>query len=214
MNIELVMTIIGFLGTIAFSVSGAMVAINKKVDFFGVIVLAVVTATGGGITRDIFLDRLPPMAFLDTGYILIATLTAIAVFSIAKSNKEYYRKNTHTIDTVNNVFDALGLGTFVVMGAQAAIDCGFAQNGFFVVFIGVLTGIGGGFLRDIMAREIPVILRKHFYALAALAGALVFYILYIWSFPYGITVLISTLVTFSLRMLATHYKWNLPPAIQ
>lgn len=213
MNIELVMDIIGFLGTIAFAVSGAMVAISKRADFFGVIVLAVVTATGGGVTRDIFLDRLPPMAFLDTGYIVIATLTAIAVYSIAKSNKDYYRKNTHVIDVVTNIFDALGLGTFAIMGAQAAIDCGFAQNGFFVVFIGVLTGIGGGFIRDIMVMEIPVILRKHFYALAALAGSLVFYLLYIYSFPYGITVLIPILVTFFLRMLATHYKWNLPPAI-
>ena len=213
MNIETAMSVIGFFGTIAFAVSGAMVAISKRVDLFGVIVLAVVTATGGGITRDIFLDRLPPAAFMDTGYITIATLTALAVYVVAKSNKEYYQRNTHTIDTITNIFDALGLGTFVVMGAQAAIDCGFSKNCFFVVFIGVLTGIGGGFLRDIMAMEIPMILKKHFYALAALAGSLTFYILYVHSFPYTITVIISILITFSLRMLATHYKWNLPPAI-
>ena len=213
MYIETIMNIVGFLGIIAFAVSGAMVAIKKRVDLVGVIFLAVVTATGGGIMRDIFLDRLPPTSFLDTGYITIAALTALLVYALAKNNKAYYQKNTHVIDTVTNIFDALGLGTFVVMGSQSAIDAGFVGNGFFVVFMGVLTGIGGGFMRDIMVQEIPVILRKHFYALAAAAGSLTFYLLYIQTIPYGISVLLSVLVTFSLRMLATHYKWNLPPAI-
>jgi len=210
---ETAIDIISFFGIIAFAVSGAMVAIKKRVDLFGVIVLSVITATGGGITRDIFLDRLPPIAFLDTGYITLAALTAIVVYSLARTHKDYYRKNTHTIDTVNNIFDALGLGAFVVMGTQSAIDCGFSGNAFFTVFVGVLTGIGGGFLRDIMVCEIPMILKRHFYALAALAGALAFYILYIMVFPYTLSVLISIGITFSLRMLATHYKWNLPPAL-
>ena len=214
MYIKTIMDIISFLGIIAFAISGAMVAIENKVDLFGVIVLAVITATGGGIVRDILLDRLPPVAFTDTGYIAISSLVAIFVYSIAKNNKEYYSKNTHVIDTVNNIFDALGLGTFVVIGAQSAIDCGFSDNGFFVAFLGVLTGIGGGIIRDIMVREIPVVLRRHFYALAAAAGSLVFYIFYISALPYNLTVAASVIVTFSLRMLATHYKWNIPPAIE
>lgn len=210
---EVMMRIISFFGIIAFAVSGAMVAVKKRADLFGVIVLSVVTATGGGIMRDIFLDRLPPRAFLDTGYITLSALTAITVYSIAKSHKEYYKKNTHFFDTINNVFDALGLGSFVVMGAQTAIDAGFSENGFFVMFVGVLTGIGGGVLRDIMICEIPHILRRHFYALAAISGAMVFYLLYTAELSYPFSAVISVSATFSLRMLATRYKWNLPPAI-
>ena len=160
MNIETILSIVSFFGNVAFAVSGAMVAIRKRVDLFGVIFLAVVTATGGGITRDIFLDRLPPVAFLDTGYISVAAFSAIMVYLIAKGNKEYYQKNTAALDSVINIFDALGLSIFVVMGSQAALDCGYSRNGFFVVFIGVLTGIGGGFLRDIMVREIPFQMRR------------------------------------------------------
>lgn len=212
MNIETILDIISFFGIIAFGVSGAMVAIKKRVDLFGVIFLAVVTATGGGITRDIFLDRLPPVAFIDTGYMSVAAVSAIIVYIIAKGNKAYYQKNTAALDSVTNIFDALGLSIFVVMGSQAAIDCGYSQNAFLVVFVGVLTGIGGGFLRDIMVREIPFVLKKHFYALAAVAGALVYYILYEIKVPYAFSVLISASVTFLLRMLATRYKWNLPPA--
>lgn len=213
MYIERIMDVIGFFGIIAFAISGAMIAIKKNVDLIGVIVLAAVTATGGGITRDIFLDRLPPMAFMDTSYLAISALVAIAVYTVARYNKEYYKRNTHTIDTVTNVVDAVGLGAFVVMGAQSSIDCGFAGNGFFVVFMGILTGIGGGFLRDIMVSEIPVILRRHFYALAAAAGSLTFYVLFKSTCPYTLSVIISILVTFTLRMLATKYKWNIPPAI-
>ena len=212
MDIEAILNIISFFGIVAFGVSGAMVAIRKQVDLFGVIFLAVVTATGGGITRDIFLDRLPPIAFLDTGYMAVAAASAVMVYVIAKGNKEYYQKNTAALDSITNIFDALGLSIFVVMGSGAAIDYGYSQNAFFVVFIGVLTGIGGGFLRDIMVCEIPFVLKKHFYALAAVAGALVYYILYEIKAPYALSVLVSASVTFSLRMLATKYKWNLPPA--
>lgn len=213
MNIETIMDAIGFLGTIAFGVSGAMAGIKKRLDLFGVIVLAVVTATGGGITRDIFLDRLPPLAFIDTDYIVTAALSAIAVYIIARCNRDYYIRNSHAIDAVTNIFDASGLGIFVVSGAQSAIDSGFCNNVFFVLFIGVVTGIGGGFLRDIMIREIPFVLKKRFYALAALSGGFCYYLLYTYQLSYAPSVITSVLVTFSLRILATHYKWNLPKAL-
>jgi len=210
---ELMMKFIEAIGIISFAISGATMGIKKKADPFGAVVLAVVTATGGGITRDIFLGRLPPASFLDTGYISTAALTGVGVFFVAKNNKHCYEKNLAILDTVNNVFDALGLGVFTAMGTYLAITCGFSRNTFFAIFIGVLTGIGGGFIRDIMLREIPFVLQKHFYALASIAGAFIFYSLYMLHIPETPSLLVSASVTFVLRMLATHYKWNIPPAI-
>ncbi len=212
MYTELVMDIISVIGIIAFAVSGAMVAIKKRTDPFGAVVLAVVTATGGGITRDILLGIQPPVAFIDCSYVLIAAGTALAVFLIAFIFSDFYRSKSRLIDSTNNIFDALGLGVFVVIGTQAAIDYGFSQNAFLSVFIGSVTGIGGGFIRDIMVKEIPSVLRKHIYALAAICGSAVFYIMYINRFDYTLSVFISAGITFLLRMLATYFKWNLPPA--
>lgn len=210
---ELVMSFTEIIGIISFAISGATMGIKKKADPFGAVVLAAVTATGGGILRDIFLGRLPPASFLDTKYIATAALTALSVFFVAKNNKAYYEKNLSALDTVNNVFDALGLGVFTAMGTHQAISCGFLQNTFFCLFIGVVTGIGGGFTRDIMLGEIPFILKKHFYALASLSGAFIYYVLYMSHIPGTTALIISSAVTFTLRMLATRYRWNIPPAI-
>lgn len=212
LSTETIMQIVCILGVIAFAVSGAMVAIDKRADPFGVIVLAVITATGGGIVRDILLGIFPPKIFLDSLYVIISIITALTVFLAAHLFRERYRKNAVLIDSINNVFDALGLGVFVVIGAQSAIDYGFSQNGFLVLFIAMITGIGGGFLRDIMVQEIPFVLKKRIYALAALAGGLIFYILYINKCNYTLSVLAGTSATFILRMSATHFHWDLPPA--
>ena len=212
MYTETVLSTISIIGIIAFSVSGAMAAIEKHTDPFGAIVLAVITATGGGILRDITLGILPPQAFRDCTYVTISACVALFVFSIAYLYKDYYKKNSVITANINNIFDALGLGVFVVIGAQSAIDYGFVKNGFLVIFIGTVTGIGGGFLRDIIAREIPAVLTKHIYALAAIAGSLIFYIMYINNFNYALAVFAASGVTFLLRMLATYFHWNLPSA--
>lgn len=206
------MEIICIIGIIAFATSGAMVAVKKHTDPFGVVFLAVITATGGGITRDLLLGIQPPVIFIDYTYVIFAAVAALAVFTLARLNKDFYRTKTDRIDSINNVFDALGLGVFVVMGTQTAIDYGFAQNAFFTITIGVITGIGGGFLRDIMVGEIPFVLKKHIYVLAAFTGSVVFYLLYINSVDYTISAFLSAGITFAIRMLATHFKWNLPPA--
>lgn len=212
MYTETIMNVISIIGIVAFAVSGAMVAIEKRVDPFGVMVLSVITATGGGILRDILLGILPPKIFRDCSYVLISIIVSLIVFLIAHLGKDAYRNKTALLDSINNIFDALGLGVFVVIGSQSAIDYGFLQNGFFVVFIGMITGIGGGFMRDIMVQEIPFVLKKHIYALAALAGSLVFYILYINNVSYTVTVFSAASSTFLLRILATYFRWNLPPA--
>lgn len=206
------MEITSVIGIIAFAISGAMAAIKKRTDPFGVVVLAVITATGGGIIRDILLGIQPPAVFIDCSYVLIAAAAALVVFLIAYIHKDAYRSKTALIDRINNIFDALGLGVFVVIGTQAAIDYGYSQNMFLSVFIGTITGIGGGLIRDITVREIPAVMCKHVYALAALGGSLMFYVMYINKLNYTLSAFLSAGAVFVLRMLATHFKWNLPPA--
>lgn len=212
MYTEAITEFIGILGVIAFAISGAMAAINKRTDPFGIIVLAAITATGGGIIRDIILGIFPPHVFTDCTYVLIAAAVALAVYFIAHTFKDAYRRNTELIDSINNIVDALGLGIFIVNGSQTAIDYGFSDNSFLVIFIGMITGIGGGFLRDIFITEIPFVLRKKIYALAALAGSMLYYLMYMLRFDYTFSIIASAGVTFVLRMLATRYRWNIPPA--
>lgn len=209
---EGVMEVICIIGVIAFAVSGAMAAIKKRADPFGVAVLAVLTATGGGIIRDSLLGIQPPAVFIDCSYVLIAASVALTVFLIAYTHKDAYRSKTALIDRINNIFDALGLGVFVVIGTQTAIDYGYSQNMFLAVFIGTVTGVGGSFLRDITVCEIPAVMCKHVYALAALSGSMMFYVMYINKFDYTLSAFLSAGAVFVLRMFATHFKWNLPHA--
>ena len=141
---ELVLFIFEMVGTVAFAISGAMVAIKKRVDVFGVIVLSAMTALGGGIVRDILIGHLPPTMFSDYRYVMVAVITSVIVFIVAYIFRDSYRKSEKTVDAVNNVFDALGLGVFTVMGAKVAIESGFTVNGILVVCLAVVTGVGGG----------------------------------------------------------------------
>ena len=202
--------ILSFIGVAAFAASGAMAGIERKTDLLGVIILAATTATGGGVIRDILLGFIPPKVFLVPTYFFIAVSVALVLFAFAFFYCDEYNRKSGVIDKLNNIFDALGLGIFVALGTQTTIESGYAQNMFLSVMIGTLTGVGGGFLRDIMILKIPVILRKHIYASAALLGSLVFYVLHIFSVNYSYSLIISVFVTFILRMLATHFKWNLP----
>lgn len=202
--------VLSFIGVAAFAASGAMAGIERKTDILGVIILAATTATGGGVIRDILLGFTPPKVFLAPTYFFIAASVAIILFAFAFFCYGEYHKRAGFIDKANNIFDALGLGIFVALGTQTAIESGYAQNMFLSVMIGTLTGVGGGFLRDIMILRIPVILRKHIYASSALLGSVAFYILHLFSVNYSYSLIISSLVTFILRMLATHFKWNLP----
>lgn len=201
---------LSFIGVAAFAASGAMAGVERKTDLLGVIILAATTATGGGVMRDILLGFTPPKIFLAPTYFFIAVLVALILFAFAYFNGDEYYKRAELIDKLNNIFDALGLGIFVALGTQTAIDSGYGKNMFLSVMIGTLTGVGGGFFRDIMILRIPVILRKHIYASSALLGSVVFYLLHTFSVCYSYSLITSASVTFILRMLATHFKWNLP----
>ena len=155
---ELVGLIFEMVGTVAFAISGAMVA--KRVDVFGVVVLSAMTALGGGIVRDILIGHLPPTMFSDYRYVMVAVITSVIVFIVAYIFRESYQKSEKTVDAVNNIFDALGLGVFTVMGAKVAIESGFTVNGILVVCLAVVTGVGGGLIRDVMLMEIPFVLKN------------------------------------------------------
>ncbi|MBQ7986177.1 MAG: trimeric intracellular cation channel family protein [Clostridia bacterium] len=202
--------VLSFIGVAAFAASGAMAGVAKKADLLGVIILAATTATGGGVLRDILLGFIPPKVFLEPTYFFMAVAVALVLFSFAYFYYDEYLKKEGFIDKANNIFDALGLGIFVALGTQTAIDSGYSENMFLSVMIGTLTGVGGGFLRDIMILRVPVILRKHFYATAALLGSMVFYLMHLLSIKYSYSLTISALVTFLLRMFATRFHWNLP----
>ena len=111
-------------------------------------------------------------------------------------------------DTLLNFFDAAGLGVFSVIGVQNTIRAGFEENAFFCIFLGMLTGVGGGVLRDMMSRSTPAILRKHVYALASIAGSISYYFLH--TYHRTLAILVSTILVVIIRMLARHYQWTLP----
>ena len=159
------------IGTISFAVSGAMTAINKKMDIFGVIILGTVTAVGGGAIRDLVLGINPPVTFTSPVYAVVAAVTAIIVFIPAVL--EFLHKKKAIYDYVLLIMDSLGLAVFTVIGIQTAVSNTSGFNWFLLLFVGVITGIGGGVLRDIMAGNIPYIFVKHFYASASLIGAAV-----------------------------------------
>ncbi len=202
-----------WIGTAAFAVSGAMVAIDKKTDIFGVLLLAVFTALGGGTVRDILIGHFPPRMFSNGQYVLLAIFCALVVFVVARIFKERYVAMEREIEHINVVFDAIGLGVFAVSGASIGMEAGFGDNLLLVVSLGTITGIGGGMLRDVMLQEIPFVLKKHIYAVAAIAGALTYYLLIHAGMSQTISYSAGWTATFVLRMLAMYYKWNLPRAI-
>ena len=201
------------IGTVAFALSGALKAIQKKLDIFGVCVLAVFTALGGGVIRDLLLGLTPPRMFYSEGYLLTALAVAVGTFLLVR---RLHQTTDFGLwwDRAFNICDALGLGIFAVIGTQAAIQAGFDSKLFLCLSTGMITGGGGGALRDMMCVEIPSILRKHIYAVAALAGSLLYYILVWFSVPVPLATLVAVAVTVTLRILARHYQWNLPKAIR
>ena len=196
------------LGTIAFAVSGAVVAISKKMDIFGVAILGMTTAVGGGILRDLILGITPPAAFQSPGYALTSIAVSMLVF--LPPVRRLLHWNEKLYDTALLLFDAIGLGIFTVIGVQTAYIATGELNAFLAIFVGVVTGCGGGVLRYVFAGSPPYIFVKHFYATAALLGAVA--CLLLWNIGQMPAMLIGAAVTLTLRLLAAHYRWSLPKA--
>ncbi|MGI6072927.1 MAG: trimeric intracellular cation channel family protein [Lachnospiraceae bacterium] len=206
---EQVFLIIELIGTVAFSISGAMIAIEKKMDIFGVAILGVMTALGGGITRDLILGNTPPQMFRNPIYAAVAVAVALIFFIPAVRRILNKRPRTNEITLL--IMDSLGLGIFTVIGIKTAILSGHQENGFLLVFVGVITGVGGGILRDIMAGKTPFVFVKHFYASASLIGAIICAVL--WRHTGEIIAMSAGFVViFILRLLAAKFRWSLPKA--
>ena len=158
-------SIVEIIGTIAFAVSGALTAIEKKLDYYGIIIFAVITAVGGGIVRDILIDENLPSSLNNPIYMVISIISAGMVI--------LYYSRIIKFEKVLQLFDAIGLGAFTAIGAEVAIGNGLYQP-FVIITLAVLTGTGGGVIRDVFAKRIPFVFREEVYAVASIIGAILF----------------------------------------
>ena len=208
----LLFTISDMIGCVAFALSGSMVALHYRLDLFGNIVLAMTTAMGGGLIRDLIIGCTPPMMFQNPTYAIVASSVAVIMFLLARFSKNLYDRMEPHINALANVFDAIGLGAFTVVGMRSGIAAGFSDNGFLLVFLSLLTGVGGGVLRDLFVQRMPNVLHKHVYAVAVLIGAVVNLMMFRLNVRDVFATPATIVLVFTIRMLATHYRWNLPHA--
>lgn len=161
-------SVVELIGTVAFAVSGALVAIDKELDYYGIAFFAIITAVGGGILRDMLINAPLPAAFENPMYVVISLVSAAAVIL-------FYRKII-LYTNILQIFDAVGLAAFTAIGAEVAVNSGLDLP-FVVITLALLTGTGGGILRDVFAKEIPFVFRKEIYAVASIIGAVCFIII-------------------------------------
>lgn len=205
-----IIKIMEIIGTIAFALSGSLVAISSGLDVFGVVFLACITAFGGGMVRDVLLGINPPAIFNSFVIFLLAIVVAVLTFVIAYAFKKRFNVFKAKIEVINNIFDAIGLSAFVVIGSEIACSNGFMNNGCTVVFCGMITGVGGGIFRDVLIDTTPYILKKHIYAIATIIGGITYFILRSYTQNLQLASIVSMLLIFIIRMLATKYRWSLP----
>lgn len=208
-NTDQLVFIMEIIGTIAFASSGALVAIQQHMDIFGVNVLAVITSVGGGAIRDIVIGRIPPAMFVKPVYAIVAMVTCNLLFLILYWNKRLLENRFFlAYERLMLVLDAIGLGIFTVVGVSTGMESPYHDKTFLLLFLGMITGVGGGVLRDILATQKPYILVKHVYACASLSGAVVCIILWpLGSIP---AMGIGAAAVMLIRFLAMHFRWNLP----
>jgi uncharacterized membrane protein YeiH len=189
-------------GTAVFATSGAAVGVKHQLDVFGVCVLAFVAGNAGGMLRDVLIGAVPPVAFGGWLYVTVSILAGVVTF--------HWHPRLERLHTPILTFDAAGLGLFSVSGTQKALAYG--ANPLVAALLGMLTGIGGGMLRDILVREIPSVLRQDLYALAALAGAGVVVLGAQLHLPPTATTIGGAALCFTLRVIAIRRGWGLPTA--
>ena len=194
--------ILDLAGTFVFAISGAVAAINGRLDIFGILVLSFVAGNFGGIGRDLLIGAVPPAALTDGRYLLISLLAGLITF--------FWYSGVDRLRSPVLLFDAAGLSLFAVSGAQKAIE--FGLNPVMAALLGMLTGVGGGMTRDILLAEIPQVLRSDLYAVAALAGAAVVVLGNMLHVPHGIAALVGAALCFGLRLMAIRHGWRLPVA--
>ena len=195
-------------GVVAASVSGAMTAMKKRMDIFGVMILGLITAVGGGVIRDITLGITPPATFRNPMYALTAVVTAVVVF--LPCVQRLFRRFQRVYDFVLLTMDSIGLGIFTVIGVEAAFTKSEHCGMFLLCFVGVITGVGGGVLRDVLAGNMPYVFVKHIYACASLAGARV--CIWFWPISHVLAMMLGAGSVVLIRSLSAHFHWSLPKA--
>lgn len=195
-----VISLLDFVGTFAFAISGALVATRHRLDLFGVLVLSFAAATAGGILRDLLLGTLPPVSLVDWRYLAISALAGLLTF--------FRHALVARMRNPVQLFDALGLGLFAVLGANKALAAGLGPVG--AVMLGVLSGVGGGIARDVLVAQVPSVLRRELYAVAALTGALVVVMGDALALPEAPVAVAGAALCFALRWLAIRRGWQLP----
>ena len=212
MNETTIIFIMELIGTIAFAISGALIAVRRSLDLFGVVLVGCITSVGGGIMRDLFLGKTPPSIFSNVIVLVIAVITSIVVFIVSYLNANKFESLEKRIESINNFFDAVGLATFSAIGTEMACESGFLDMAVFSISMGLLTGIGGGIIRDVLVDSTPYVLKKHIYALASIIGSTIYYLIRInGNKIVALTVAIPIIVI--IRLLAAKYRWKLPKII-
>lgn len=191
---------LNLIGTFVFGVSGGILAVRKRMDLFGILVLAIVAALGGGILRDLLLGRTPPATLRDWRYLLAAASAGAVVFGSGQRIAGWLRPL--------RLFDALGLALFTVSGTTAALDAELGPVP--AALLGTLTGAGGGAIRDVLAGEIPMVLRREVYASAALLGAAITILAQYLQAPAVPSRVAAIIVIFTVRMVSVWRGWNIP----
>jgi len=190
------------LGTVAFAISGAVAGVRKNFDLYGIIVLALVTAVGGGTIRDVLVGRIPPFIFTDINYFLISIAAALITFFFHKYVEKKYK--------LLLIMDAIGLGVFTVIGISVGLQYNIGYFG--AVVMGVMTGTFGGMIRDVLQKEVPLVLQKEIYASACIIGGIVFVVFDILKINNVLNVAISGVAVFLIRFVAIQKNWHLPKA--
>jgi uncharacterized membrane protein YeiH len=189
-------------GTFVFAISGAVAAVKHRLDIFGIMVLAFAAGNAGGVTRDILIGATPPAAIADWKYLAVCVLAGLLIF--------FWYPLLARLRNPVLWFDAIGLAFFAVAGAQKALVYGL--NPVMSALLGMLTGIGGGMMRDVLVNQIPTVLRADLYALAALAGAAVVVGGQLLALPSVPTAVVGGALCFALRYMAIAHGWHLPAA--
>ena len=206
-TMDIIWYMFDMIGTIAFAVSGALVGVARKMDIFGMTVLALATAIGGGIVRDVLLGYFPPNSLRNVVYVTVVLAVTVIVFLIYNSR---YRK--HAMGPRSRasylLADALGLASFTVTGASAGFKL-YPELPIFIVLLGTITAVGGGIIRDMLAQRIPSVLKEDVYALPSIIGGIVYYLMVTSSWD-SMAVYGAFTVVLVIRLLAIKYNWSLP----
>ncbi|AVR46079.1 hypothetical protein C7S20_12900 [Christiangramia fulva] len=195
--------ILDVLGTVAFAISGALAAMNRRLDLFGIFIIAFVTAIGGGTLRDVLIGQTPVSWMEHIVYVYL--IGVVTVLAIIFRNKLYYLKKSLFL------FDTIGLGVFTITGVETGIQHNL--DPIISIALGAMTGTFGGVIRDILCNEIPVIFRKEIYATACILGALAFVILHRLQVNTDLIYIITTLIVIGIRLVVVKYHISLPAFI-